>query len=183
MTWSRGKPEVDRLVADGELERVTPSDEVAARLLDNAEAHLELAAKGIADDPAGALQLSYDAARKAAAALLAVQGLRATSRGGHIAVLDAVRAQFDDHGQLDTFGKVNRLRRRRTLPSTRTPTRPPSARATPNKHWPLHATPWTPPGASSAPVNSICSGRCRHPRRAHGTDVQQILEHLAASLT
>lgn len=113
MTWSRGKPEIDRLVVDGELERVTPSDEVAARLLDDAEAHLQLAAKGIEDDPAGALQLSYDAARKAAAALLAVQGLRATSRGGHIAVLDAVRAQFDDHGQLDTFGKVNRLRRRR----------------------------------------------------------------------
>lgn len=113
MTWGRGRPEIDRLLADGELERVTPSEEVAARLLEDADAHLGLAAKGIADDPAGALQLSYDAARKVAAALLAVQGLRATTRGGHIAVLDTVRAQFDDLGQLDTFGKVNRLRRRR----------------------------------------------------------------------
>ena len=46
------------------------------------------------DDPAGAFQMVYDAARKACSALLAVQGLRATSRGGHIAVRDAARAQF-----------------------------------------------------------------------------------------
>ena len=59
----------------------------------DADAHVRLASKGTSDDPAGALQLSYDAARKAAAALLAVQGLRATTRGGHIAVIDSVRAQ------------------------------------------------------------------------------------------
>ena len=72
-----------------------------------------LASKGVEEDPAGVLQLSYDAARKASAALLAVQGLRATSRGGHIAVIDAVRAQFNDRGGMDVFGKLHRLRRRR----------------------------------------------------------------------
>lgn len=94
MSWERGRADIERLIADGELERVPPSDEVAARLLSDAEAHIALASKGVEDDPAGALQLSYDAARKASASLLAIQGLRATSRGGHIAVIDAVRAQL-----------------------------------------------------------------------------------------
>jgi hypothetical protein len=67
------------LLVDGELEHVTPSPDVAKRLLENAEAHIGLADKGTEDDPAGALQLSYDAARKASAALLAIQGLRSTT--------------------------------------------------------------------------------------------------------
>ena len=77
MSWQRGHAEIRRLIADGELEQVAPSTEVAGRLVADADAHIGLASKGTADDPAGALQLSYDAARKAAAALLAVQGLRA----------------------------------------------------------------------------------------------------------
>jgi len=113
MSWERGRAEIERLIADGELERVPPSEEVAARLLSDAEAHIALASKGIEDDPAGALQLSYDAARKASAALLAVQGLRATTRGGHIAVIDAVRAQFNDRGGMEFFGRLHPLRRRR----------------------------------------------------------------------
>ena len=79
----------------------------------DAVAHVSLASKGIEDDPAGALQLSYDAARKTATALLAVQGLRSTTRGGHIAVIDAVRAQFNDRGGLEVFGRLHALRRRR----------------------------------------------------------------------
>jgi len=113
MNWERGRPDIDRLIADGELERVTPSDEVASRLLTDAEAHIALASKGLDEDPAGALQLSYDAARKASAALLAVQGLRATTRGGHIAVIEAVKAQFNDRGGIEIFGRLHSLRRRR----------------------------------------------------------------------
>ena len=113
MTWQRGRAEVERLIADGELERVTPSQVVATRLLADAAAHIRLAGMGIGDDPTGALQLSYDAARKASAALLALQGLRSTTRGGHIAVIDAVRAQFNDRGGMEVFGRINRLRRRR----------------------------------------------------------------------
>ena len=64
MSWERGRAEIERLIADSELERVAPSDEVAARLIADAEAHVALAAKGVEDDPAGTLQLSYDAARK-----------------------------------------------------------------------------------------------------------------------
>lgn len=113
MTWERGRADVERLLAGGELERVTPSEDVAARLLADAERHLGLASKGVDGDPAGALQLSYDAARKASAALLAVQGLRSTTRGGHIAVIDAVKAQFNDRGGMEVFGRLHALRRRR----------------------------------------------------------------------
>lgn len=113
MTWERGRDDIERLIADGEIERVTPSDEVGARLLSDSDAHIALASKGIQDDPAGALQLSYDASRKASAALLAVQGLRATTRGGHIAVIDAVKKQFNDRGGMEVFGRLHALRRRR----------------------------------------------------------------------
>ncbi|MGH9113406.1 MAG: hypothetical protein ACRDZN_14095 [Acidimicrobiales bacterium] len=122
MSWERGRSDIERLIADGELEGVSSSDEVARRLLADAEAHVGLASKGVEADPAGALQLSYDAARKASAALLAVQGLRAATRGGHIAVIDAVRAQFDDRGAREIFGRLHALRRRRN----RTPSPPTS---------------------------------------------------------
>jgi uncharacterized protein (UPF0332 family) len=124
VTWQRGREDVERLIAAGEIERVTPSPDVAERLLDDADAHIRLATKGTRDDPAGALQLAYDAARKAAAGLLATQGLRATTRGGHIAVLDAARAQFNDKGGIAVFGRINRVRRRRhdsEYPSEDTP--------------------------------------------------------------
>jgi len=113
MSWERGRADIVRLITDNELERVTPSHELATRLIADAEAHLTLAAKGIEDDPAGALQLSYDACRKASAGLLADQGLRATTRGGHIAVIDAVKSQFNDRGGMDVFGRLHALRRRR----------------------------------------------------------------------
>lgn len=115
MSWARGRTQVERLLDRGDLERIRPSTEVAARLMADARAHLRLASSGIDDDPAGALQLSYDAARKSAAALLAVQGLRATARGGHVAGIDAIRAQFDGPGERAVFGTLNGLRRRRNM--------------------------------------------------------------------
>jgi len=124
MTWARGREAVDRLLDDGELERVEASNDVAKRLLSAAEAHVRLAGIGLNDGPEGAPQLSCDAARKVSAALLATQGLRATSRGGHIAVVDTVRAQFNDRGCLPVFGRINQLRRRRNdieYPSLTTP--------------------------------------------------------------
>lgn len=113
MSWERGRADIERLLGDGELERVAPSAPVAARLLADAIAHVNLASKGIDDDPAGALQLSYDACRKSCAALLAIQGLRATTRGGHIAVIDAAKSQFNDRGGMEVFGRLHALRRRR----------------------------------------------------------------------
>ena len=59
----------------------------------------------------GAYQLAYDALRKSAASLLEAQGLRATSKGGHIAVQEAVTAQFG--AAVRTFRSFSRIRRTR----------------------------------------------------------------------
>ena len=110
MTWEPGRDKIERLLSNGELERVTPDTAVARRLLADATKHLDTAAPGLAaTDPSGAYQLAYDAFRKSAVALLAAQGLRATSRGGHIAVQDAITAQFG--ATVRTFKSFSRIRR------------------------------------------------------------------------
>jgi hypothetical protein len=64
-------------------------------MLDDAARHLSTASAALSlDDRSGAYQLAYDALRKSAASLLEAQELRVTSRGGHIAVQEAITAQF-----------------------------------------------------------------------------------------
>jgi hypothetical protein len=100
------------MLARGELEKVPASREHADLLISQARRHVTSADAVAANDPTGAYQLLYDAARKALCAVLENQGLRATSRGGHIAVGEAARAQLDPPlgGVLRPF---ERLRRRR----------------------------------------------------------------------
>lgn len=69
---------------------------------------LETARLAIERDPDSAFVLAYDAARQALTALLAHQGLRPTTKGGHYAVEQAVRAQFGPG-----FRQFGALRRRR----------------------------------------------------------------------
>jgi hypothetical protein len=113
MRWEQGRAVIDALLDRRDLERVPASAEHAAELIGEARKHVASARRVVDDDPAGAFQLLYDAARKALSAVLANQGLRATSRGGHIAVLEAVSAQLDP-----PMGTVlrpfDRLRRQRT---------------------------------------------------------------------
>ena len=113
MTWQPGRDRVERLLTAGELEAVAPDDAVAQRLISNESKHLVTAASALqADDLAGAYQLAYDALRKSAAALLAAQGLRATSRGGHIAIQESVAAQFG--ASVQAFKSYSRIRRARS---------------------------------------------------------------------
>lgn len=65
----------------------------------------------------------YDAARKALAAVLENQGLRATSRGGHIAVREAVSAQLDPPlgAVLRPFDRMRRRRNQLEYPSAASP--------------------------------------------------------------
>lgn len=112
MTWQPGRDRISELLTAGELDQVAPDVTFARRLLDNARRHLDTAITGkAAGDLAGAYQLAYDAFRKSAAALLAAQGLRATSRGGHIAIQDAVIAQFG--ASVRVFRSFSRIRRAR----------------------------------------------------------------------
>lgn len=91
----------------------------------DAARHLATAAAAAAE-PAGNLpggyQLAHDALRKSAASLLEAQGLRATSRGGHIAVQDAAIAQFGSSIRaLRSFSRIRRARNSFEDPSAETP--------------------------------------------------------------
>ncbi len=77
-----------------ELTQVTANAELADRLLATARQHLVSARMLAASDPYLAYAAVYDAIRKALSALLQAQGLRATTSGGHLAVMYAVQAQF-----------------------------------------------------------------------------------------
>jgi hypothetical protein len=82
-------------------------------MIEPARRHLSSAGKIQATDPTMALAAAYDAARKACAALLETQGLRATSRGGHIALREAIMAQFAGLPGTQPLAALDRLRRRR----------------------------------------------------------------------
>jgi hypothetical protein len=123
MRWQQGRDLVDGMVARGELERVPASRDHADLLLSQARRHLASSDAIVDDDPAGAYQLLYDAARQALAAVLENQGLRATSRGGHIAVREAVSAQLDPSlgSVLRPFDRMRRRRNQVEYPSASAP--------------------------------------------------------------
>jgi uncharacterized protein (UPF0332 family) len=77
-----------------ELTQVTANAELADRLLATGRQHLVSARLLAASDPYLAYAAVYDAIRKALSALLQVQGLRASTTGGHLAVMHAIQAQF-----------------------------------------------------------------------------------------
>lgn len=106
--WVRGEAEIEQLIAAGHLERVSGAQADGDPLLEKARKTAATAVKLISDDAYSAYVLAYDAARFACVALLAQQGLRATTNGGHYAVERAVRAQFGDG-----FRPFGALRRRR----------------------------------------------------------------------
>lgn len=108
--WNKGSEVIARLIDDRHLEEVPADADTVDRLIATARRHVASASSTAGSDPEGALALAYDAARKTATALLAHQGLRATSSGGHIAVVDAVNAQFPG---VEGLMSIDRLRRRR----------------------------------------------------------------------
>lgn len=108
----QGSKTVQKLIDNGRLQKITSSRTHAERLLKQSHNHLASAAKTAEEDPEGAYSALYDAARKALVALLEIQGLRPTSKGGHIVICEALQAQIDP-----PFGDViptfNRMRKSR----------------------------------------------------------------------
>lgn len=106
--WKRGESEIEDLLASSDLQKLTGDAANGERLLEKAAVTLETARSAIKRDPDSAFVLAYDAARQAVTALLAHQGLRPTTKGGHYAVERAARAQFGPG-----FRQFGALRRRR----------------------------------------------------------------------
>lgn len=107
MRWNQGEAVVERLLAEGRLQKVTGSAADGTEWVERARRTLRTA-HGIAGDPDSAFILSYDAARHACTAVLAHQGLRPTTSGGHYVVEEVLRAQFGH-----AFRDFGALRRRR----------------------------------------------------------------------
>lgn len=106
--WRRGTAEIERLLTSGDLERRPAVELGATDLLSRADQLLNSARALLASDPVTSYVIAYDAARHAGTALLARQGLRATAKGGHVAVERALLAQFGTD-----FAAFRTLRRRR----------------------------------------------------------------------
>jgi hypothetical protein len=106
--WLRGETEIEQLLAERHLERVVGGQADGTPWMTRARQVLATAQLALESDPGSSYVLAYDAARQACAGLLAQQGLRPTSRGGHIAVDEAMRAQFGAH-----FSGFGVLRKRR----------------------------------------------------------------------
>lgn len=85
---------IDPLVEKGLLERVEPDEAIAQELLAEARRHLTSAARIAGDDPNGAYQLLYDAARKALIAHMAASGVR------------VARGRLGGHETTGKYGKV-----------------------------------------------------------------------------
>jgi HEPN domain len=123
VTWQPGRDKIAGLLGAAELQPVTADLRVGQLLLDDARRHLATAATALSSsDLSGAYQLAYDVLRKSAASLLAAQGLRATSRGGHIAIQEAAQAQFvSTIKAFRSFGRIRRARNSFEYPSTHAP--------------------------------------------------------------
>lgn len=113
--WSAGEAEIEKLLDEGRLQRVHGGQANGAHLIERAGRTLATAAEIADADPDSAYVLAYDAARYAGTALLAHQGLRPTTSGGHYAVELALRAQFA--AGFRAFGAMRRRRHELEYPS------------------------------------------------------------------
>ena len=106
--------ELDDLVAEGAIERVTPDPETARVEFDQARLHVETAATIAGRDPVAAFAIGYDAVRKALSAHMRQRGYRLTRGAGHhartgryaIAAIDD--PTLEDH--LDAFDELRQIR-------------------------------------------------------------------------
>lgn len=122
MRWEQGRQAIEGMIGRGELGKVPASRPQADEMLAQAGRHVAAARLTMDVDPVGSYQLLYDAARKALCAVLENQGLRATSRGGHIAVYEAAAAQLDPPlgAVLRPFDRMRRRRNEAQYPQRET---------------------------------------------------------------
>ena len=113
--WPRGEVDLEQLIATNQLQQVIGGQANGAYLLEKAARTLRTAGEIAAGDPDNAYVLAYDAARHAGTALLAQQGLRPTTTGGHYVIEVALRAQFGEGFR--PFGAMRRRRNELEYPS------------------------------------------------------------------
>lgn len=108
MRWTSGEAEIERLLDQGSIERVQGAQADGESWLERARRSLDAAQMLAQAAPDSSITVTYDAARQACVALLAQQGLRPTTSGGHYVIEEAIRAQFG--ASLRAFGGLRRRR-------------------------------------------------------------------------
>lgn len=110
------KPDIQQLVINvlpvDHFESVMTGRNEAFFDLTNAKKHLESSKAISKSDPAGSYQLAYDAARKSIQAILALNGLRVRSAGGHFAF---VRIAESGVFESEAWKELREMRRIRNL--------------------------------------------------------------------
>jgi len=117
MRWDKGRADIERMISAGDIQRVPASRDHADLLIGQADQALASAADIADRDPRLAYCAVYDASRLALTAILENQGLRPTTRGGHVAVYEAVQAQLD-RPELRPFNEMRRTRHLIEYPAT-----------------------------------------------------------------
>jgi hypothetical protein len=117
--WAQGADRVTALIEARHLQRVPCDPDAVDALLASARRHIESALLTVDQDPEAAYSLAYDAARKDATALLNHQGLRPTTAGGHLAVVDTISAQFPGVPGLTSLDRLRRRRNQAEYPDPR----------------------------------------------------------------
>jgi uncharacterized protein (UPF0332 family) len=108
MSWQQGRETVVQLINRRHLEQIGGEAANGDYLIGQARQRIATAYSILEIDRVSAYNLAYDGVRQAATALLIQQGLRPRVEGGHVAVVEAVQAQF---GQ--PFRLLSAMRRRR----------------------------------------------------------------------
>ena len=132
--WHRGEQTVQFLISRNRLESFEGADLAGLAEAQLARAELRVEATATAalkmGDMDGAYAAAYDAYRMAAESLLARQGLRATGgEGSHMAVEDAVSAQFAADVPAFVKPTFEQLRRTRHTAQYFDPSAPPISEA------------------------------------------------------
>ena len=113
---------VRRMVASRKLERVSPNREHARDVVAVARQHVRTAALlAQTDDQAMAFTAAYDGARKALAAVLAAEGLRARPVGGAHRNTGIAAAEFVADTSLREFEWMRQLRNSTEYPNPNRP--------------------------------------------------------------
>ena len=119
----QGSKTVQKFIEGARLQQVVASRPHADRLLRQSRNHLLSALKLADSDPEGAYSALYDAARKALVAVLEVQGLRPTTKGGHFIICEALEVQinppFDD--VIAPFNRIRKMRNAQEYPNLEQP--------------------------------------------------------------
>ncbi|WP_084020263.1 hypothetical protein [Mycobacterium avium] len=108
MTWQQGHSTIVALIKRRHLEQISGAAADGQYVLEQASQRLASAQIVLRTDPVGAYNLAYDATRQACVSTLLQQGLRPLTAGGHVAIAEAVQAQFGE-----PFHFFNAMRRRR----------------------------------------------------------------------